>query len=73
MKSANNSFDLKGCLSVSVGLTFLLLGITLLAFPMLDMIWVWLMIIIGAVALIVFIYIELKVEKPMINLRLFQK
>lgn len=72
MKTADNSFDVKGCLSVSVGLTFLLLGITLLAFPMIDMIWVWLMIVVGAAALIVFIYTELKVRKPMINLRLFK-
>ncbi len=72
VKSADNSFDVKGCISVSVGLTFLLLGITLLAFPMIDMIWVWLMIIVGSIALIAFIYTEIKVKKPMINMKLFK-
>lgn len=72
IKSANDSFDVKGCIFVSVGLTFLLLGITLLAFPIIDMIWVYVMIIVGAVALVLFIHAELKVKQPMINLRLFK-
>jgi len=66
-------FDWTGCTVFLVSMTSLLLAISLYAFPMgLSMDAIYLMFVLGAVGLVAFVYIELKVKTPMLDLHLFK-
>ena len=66
-------FDWLGCISFMVGMTSLLLAISLYAFPMgLSMEAIYALFAVGAIGLVAFIWIEMKVKTPMLDLHLFK-
>jgi EmrB/QacA subfamily drug resistance transporter len=66
-------FDWLGCITFLIGMTSLLLGISLFAFPMgLSMTAIYALFIIGIVGLAAFLWIEMKVKTPMLDLHLFR-
>lgn len=64
-------FDWLGSFTFIVGLGSLLLGLSLIAFPMLPMDIVYAMIVVGVVGLIAFVATEARIREPMLDLRLF--
>jgi len=64
--------DWVGSVLLTVGLTGVLLGLSLLAFPMLPEWQVYAILAIGIVGLLAFIIIEPRVEQPIMQLRLFR-
>lgn len=65
--------DWIGCATFMVGMTSLLLAISLYAFPMgLSMEAIFALFAIGIVGILAFIWIELKVKTPMLDLHLFK-
>jgi EmrB/QacA subfamily drug resistance transporter len=66
-------FDWWGCATFIVGMTSLLLAISLYAFPMgLSMDSIYAMFTLGIVGIAVFLWIELKTKTPMLDLHLFR-
>ena len=66
-------FDRWGCVTFLVGMTSLLLGILLDAFPMgLSTSAIYALFAIGIVGLLAFLWIELNVKTPMLDLHLFK-
>jgi EmrB/QacA subfamily drug resistance transporter len=66
------SFDLLGALTFTLGLGALLMAASLVAFPLLDMMYIYALFIIGAIGVVAFFYIEFKVHSPMIDFSLFR-
>jgi len=64
--------DWFGAISLSVGLAGLLLGLSMLAFPILPQPVVITILIVGIVSLLVFVVIEPRIKVPLIQLRLFR-
>jgi len=66
-------FDRWGCATFLIGMTSLLLAISLYAFPMgLSMDIIYAMFGLGIAGVLLFIWMELKVRTPMIDLHLFR-
>jgi EmrB/QacA subfamily drug resistance transporter len=65
-------FDWAGSLSFTLGLGALLLGLSMIAFPLLGVAFVQGAILIGLIALAAFFVVELRAERPMIDLDLFR-
>ena len=68
---AHQRFDWLGSLTFVVGLGSLLLGLSLVAFPMLPMPVVNAMLVVAVIALIGFVLAEVRAAQPMLDLRLF--
>ena len=69
---AHQRFDMQGSLTFVAGLGSLLLALSLLAFPMLPMSFVYGLFVVAALGLVGFVIVELRAEQPMLDLRLFQ-
>ncbi|MGD0817392.1 MAG: MFS transporter [Methanomassiliicoccales archaeon] len=66
-------FDWAGCGTFLIGMTSLLLAISLYAFPMgLSSETIYALFAIGIIGILAFIWIELKVKTPMLDLHLFK-
>ncbi len=69
----DRSFDWAGCTTFLIGMTSLLLAVSLLAFPMgLGSEVIYALLAIGVLGMLVFLYVELKVKEPMLDLHLFR-
>jgi EmrB/QacA subfamily drug resistance transporter len=66
------SFDLLGALTFTVGLGALLMAASLIAFPLLDVMYIYALFIIGAIGVGAFFCIEFRVSSPMIDFSLFR-
>src|SRR6185437_14392402 len=66
------SFDWFGTISLSIGLAGLLLGLSMLAFPLVAPSFAIALLIIGLISLLVFGFIEPRIQEPLIQLRMFQ-
>lgn len=66
------SFDLPGALTFTLGLGALLMAASLIAFPLLDLMYIYALFIIGAIGLGAFFCIELRANSPMIDFSLFR-
>ena len=64
--------DWFGSISLSVGLAGLLLGLSMLAFPILSQSATITILIVGIVSLVLFVAIEPRIKVPLIQLRLFR-
>ena len=64
--------DWFGSISLSIGLAGLLLGLSMLAFPILSQSVTIAILVIGIVSLLVFVAIEPRIKVPLIQLRLFR-
>jgi EmrB/QacA subfamily drug resistance transporter len=64
--------DWFGCITLTVGLTGVLLAITMVAFPMLSQAATITILIIGIVSLLLFAIFEPRIKEPIIQLHLFQ-
>jgi EmrB/QacA subfamily drug resistance transporter len=69
---AHQRFDWVGSLSFVIGLGSLLMGLSLVAFPMLPMNIVYAMFVVAAIGLVTFVVTELRTREPMLDLHLFQ-
>ncbi len=67
------SFDRLGSLTFTLGLGSFLLGLSMIAFPLLGMLFVDGAIVAGAVLLVAFVALELNRRQPMLDLRLFRR
>lgn len=68
----SKSFDWFGTISLSLGLSGLLLGLSMLAFPLIAQSIAIALLILGLLSLFIFAIIEPRITDPLINLRLFQ-
>jgi EmrB/QacA subfamily drug resistance transporter len=68
---AHQTFDWLGSLTFVVGLGSLLMGLSLVAFPMLPMSVVYGMFVVAVVGLVAFFVVEARAAQPMLDLRLF--
>lgn len=64
--------DWFGTITLTLGLTGLLLALSMFAFPMLPEFEIVAMLIIGLLSLIVFIILEPRIREPLVQLRLFR-
>lgn len=69
---ARQTIDWFGAISLSIGLGGLLLGLSLLAFPLISQQTTYTILVAGIVSLIVFIIFEPRIKVPLIQLRLFR-
>jgi EmrB/QacA subfamily drug resistance transporter len=69
---SRQGFDWVGSLTFTVGLGALLLGLSLIAFPLIPTGFTRLLFPLAAVALTAFVVTELRVRYPMLDLRLFR-
>src|SRR5213080_179169 len=65
--------DWFGLITLTVGLTGVLLGLSMLAFPILSQSMTYALIVIGLISLILFVIIEPRIKDPMVQLRLFRE
>src|SRR6266487_3230645 len=65
--------DWFGLITLTVGLTGVLLGLSMLAFPILSQSVTYALIMIGLINLVLFGIFEPRIKEPMVQLRLFQK
>jgi EmrB/QacA subfamily drug resistance transporter len=65
-------FDWFGSLTLTIGLTGILLALTMFAFPILSQPIVISILIIGVVSLVLFAMIEPRIKEPIVQLRLFR-
>ena len=65
-------FDWKGSMTFTLGLAALLLGVSLYAFPMTAVGVVYILFVVAAVSLALFVVAERRAPEPMLNLRLFE-
>ncbi|MBV9544768.1 MAG: MFS transporter [Chloroflexi bacterium] len=72
MFPAHQRFDFAGSITFVVGLGSLLMGLSLLAFPMLPMPVVYALFVVALIALVGFLVVELRAPQPMLDLRLFE-
>lgn len=68
----HQSFDWYGTVTLSIGLVGLLLGLSMMAFPLIAPAIALTMLVIGIVSLLIFGFIEPRIIDPLIQLRLFQ-
>jgi EmrB/QacA subfamily drug resistance transporter len=68
----SQTFDWAGSLSFTIGMGCLLLGVSLLAFPMLPLLVVYALLAVGVVSLGAFFLVETHVRQPMLDLSLFR-
>jgi EmrB/QacA subfamily drug resistance transporter len=68
----HKSYDWFGITSLSIGLAGLLLGLSMLAFPLLPQPETISILIIGIISLLVFGIVEPRIKEPLVQLRLFQ-
>lgn len=69
---ASQRFDWAGSLTFTGGLGCLLMGLSLIAFPLIGMSAVAGLLILGIAGLVAFFVIETRTEQPMLDLRLFK-
>ena len=69
---SGQTFDLWGSITFAIGLGSLLLGLSLLAFPLLPMPVVYGLFVLAVILLVAFAYIETHEKHPMIDLNLFK-
>ena len=65
-------FDWAGSLTFTLGLGALLLGVSLYAFPVTAIWVVYVLFVVAAVSLALFVVAERRAPEPMLNLRLFE-
>ncbi len=65
--------DWFGLITLTVGLTGVLLGLSMLAFPILSQSMTYTIIVIGLISLVLFGIIEPRIKDPIVQLRLFRK
>ena len=70
---ARQRFDWPGSITFSVGLGALLLAASLVAFPLIDVSYVYLLFALGLAGLAAFYVVERRAEEPMMDFRLFQE
>jgi EmrB/QacA subfamily drug resistance transporter len=70
---SQQSFDWLGSLTFTFGLGSLLLAASLIAFPLIDMSYVYALFAAAAVGLFAFFIVERRVQQPMIDFRLFRE
>ncbi|MDD1753881.1 MAG: MFS transporter [Methanotrichaceae archaeon] len=68
----NQRFDWMGSLTFTVGLGSLLLAVSLIAFPLISINYVYSLFICAILALTAFFEIEKRVDQPMLNFNLFR-
>ncbi|HEV2654196.1 MAG TPA: MFS transporter [Ktedonobacteraceae bacterium] len=64
--------DWFGCITLTIGLTGVLLAITMVAFPMLSQAATIAILVVGIVSLVLFAIFEPRIKEPIIQLHLFQ-
>jgi len=64
--------DWLGSITLAIGLTGVLLALTMLAFPLLPTVVTYTILVIGVISLVVFALIEPRIKEPIVQLRLFQ-
>ncbi|MDQ2887018.1 MAG: MFS transporter [Chloroflexota bacterium] len=64
--------DWFGCITLTIGLTGVLLAITMVAFPMLSEAVTIAILVVGIVSLVLFAIFEPRIKEPIIQLHLFQ-
>ncbi|HEU5229836.1 MAG TPA: MFS transporter [Ktedonobacteraceae bacterium] len=64
--------DWLGSLTLAVGLTGVLLALTMLAFPMLPIPTIYAILIVGIISLLLFAFFEPRIREPVVQLRLFR-
>lgn len=69
---AHQHIDWFGAITLTLGLTGLLLSLSMLAFPMLPQSEIIAMLVIGLVCLVIFIALEPRIKEPLVQLRLFR-
>jgi len=70
---SQQSFDWLGSLTFTFGLGSLLLAASLIAFPLVDIIYVYALFVAAAVGLFAFFIVERRVQQPMMDFRLFRE
>ncbi len=70
--AAHQHIDWFGAFTLTIGLTGLLLGLSMIAFPMLPQSAITSFLIIGIAALLIFLVIEPRIKEPLLQLRLFR-
>jgi EmrB/QacA subfamily drug resistance transporter len=70
---SQQSFDWLGSLTFTFGLGSLLLAASLIAFPLVDIIYVYALFAAAAVGLFAFFIVERRVQQPMMDFRLFRE
>jgi EmrB/QacA subfamily drug resistance transporter len=70
---SQQSFDWLGSLTFTFGLGSLLLAASLIAFPLVDMSYVYALFAAAAVGLFAFFIVERRVQQPMMDFRLFRE
>ncbi len=68
----NQRFDWKGSLTFTVGLGSLLLSVSLIAFPLISINYIYALFIGAIVALTAFFVVERGIDQPMLDFELFQ-
>lgn len=69
---AHQHIDWFGAITLTLGLTGILLALSMLAFPLIPQPDIIAMLIIGIVSLLVFVAFEPRVKEPLVQLRLFR-
>lgn len=68
---SHQSFDWMGSLTFTVGLGSLLLAASLIAFPLIDILYVYALFVVAVVGLAAFFVVERRVSQPMMDFCLF--
>jgi len=66
------SFDWPGSISFTLGLGCFLLGLSMIAFPLLGLPVIYALLVVGVVGLIAFVAVEGRMQQPMLDLKLFR-
>src|SRR6266496_2278052 len=72
MVERKQRIDWFGCVTLTIGLTGVLLALTMIAFPMLPQPVTIAILVIGIISLLLFALIEPRVKEPIVQLRLFK-
>ncbi len=70
--AAHQRIDWFGSITLTIGLTGILLALSMMAFPMLPQPVVISFLVIGLIALLLFLVVEPRIKQPMVQLRLFR-
>ena len=70
--AAHQHMDWFGAVTLTIGLTGILLALSMLAFPMLSESAIIAILIIGIVSLVLFLLVEPRIKEPLVQLRLFR-
>ncbi|MGA9098084.1 MAG: MFS transporter, partial [Methanotrichaceae archaeon] len=70
--AANQRFDWMGSLTFTLGLGSLLLTVTLIAFPLIGISYVYALFVCAILGLLAFFVVERRVDQPMLDFELFQ-